>query len=97
MCPCSEIIFPINGVSANKGNVLVAAVHDKTAPIVVKQKKTSIGLSIILDSKFDEALLVRRELESCYDILNNPVIPKLGKHAKLTVCQGNSVSLMSEF
>src|ERR1700688_1568540 len=52
-----EIVFPKEGILPNKGDVRLVAVHNQTGPIIVEQEKSSIGFSIVLDAKFDEALL----------------------------------------
>ena len=96
VCLRSEIMFPKDGILANKINVYLTPIHDKTGPIVVEQKKSGIGFPIVLDAELDELLLFRRNAKSPYNELDYAVITKLGEYFKLGLPERNGLALFSQ-
>src|SRR4030095_17124603 len=73
-----KIIFPVNKIILNKLNISFTAVYYKTGPVVIYKQKSCVGLSIVLNTKFDKNLI--RNFYLAYYVLNDAILAPLRKN-----------------
>jgi hypothetical protein len=65
----SQIVFPISRRATNCGYILLAAINNQAAPVVVHQQKTGIRFNVRFDTKLNKGVQPLRNSSSANQVL----------------------------
>jgi len=84
---CGQVVSPVDVAAAHPFHVFSAAIDDQPAPVVTLEKKSRVGLQVVLDAKFDECLLTTIDTGLTDQILQDSVFTILRENLELSLVQ----------